>query len=337
MATIDQIVSQIRTAVYGRDVRSAIANGIETCYSSASGAAAIANNAASSANTAASAANTAASAANTAATKIGNASATATTLTPGSTATATATVGNSGIAFTFGIPKGNSGKDFHIAKTFLSEAAMRAYSGGDIEAYDFAMIDTGSVQDPETGRLYCYEPDTQDVWRYIGDLSGSQGIKGETGNGIASVVLNNDYTLTITYTDGTSTTTTSIRGAKGDTGNDAHVYIRYAAVEPTSDSDMKTTADKWIGIYSGDASSAPTAYTSYTWYKIKGETGSINNAYANTIYMSDEDLQHTIKDKIDTLETDVNALEEKIVYTDNPSGPTNPVEGMIWLKPVATT
>ena len=49
-----------------------------------------------------------------------------------------------------------------------------------------------------------------------------QGAKGDTGNGIASCVLNADYTLTINFTDGTSYITTSIRGAqgaKGDTGN----------------------------------------------------------------------------------------------------------------------
>lgn len=36
--------------------------------------------------------------------------------------------------------------------------------------------------------------------------------RGNTGNGIASCVLNNDFTLTINYTDGTSTTTIPIRG-----------------------------------------------------------------------------------------------------------------------------
>lgn len=45
------------------------------------------------------------------------------------------------------------------------------------------------------------------------------GATGATGNGISSVVLNGDYTLTITFTDGTSYTTTSIRGEKGDTGD----------------------------------------------------------------------------------------------------------------------
>ena len=47
-------------------------------------------------------------------------------------------------------------------------------------------------------------------------IQGKQGEKGETGNGIASTVLNEDYTLTITFTDGTSyTTPTPIRGEIG--------------------------------------------------------------------------------------------------------------------------
>ena len=42
--------------------------------------------------------------------------------------------------------------------------------------------------------------------------------KGDTGNGIASAVLNSNYTLTLTFTDGTSYITPSIRGAQGATG-----------------------------------------------------------------------------------------------------------------------
>lgn len=44
------------------------------------------------------------------------------------------------------------------------------------------------------------------------------GTDGEDGRGIASAVLNADYTLTLTYTDGTSYTTPSLRGAPGDPG-----------------------------------------------------------------------------------------------------------------------
>ena len=49
-------------------------------------------------------------------------------------------------------------------------------------------------------------------------IQGIQGIQGTTGNGISSVTLNGDYTLTINYTSGATVTTTSIRGATGATG-----------------------------------------------------------------------------------------------------------------------
>lgn len=53
-----------------------------------------------------------------------------------------------------------------------------------------------------------------------GEINGMRGEKGETGNGIANTVLNPDYTLTITFTDGSSYTTPPIRGAKGEDGQD---------------------------------------------------------------------------------------------------------------------
>ena len=45
------------------------------------------------------------------------------------------------------------------------------------------------------------------------------GHEGEDGNGIASIVMNADYTLTILFTNGTSVTTDSIRGEKGEKGD----------------------------------------------------------------------------------------------------------------------
>ena len=52
------------------------------------------------------------------------------------------------------------------------------------------------------------------------NISGNvPGLKGERGNGIKSTVLNDDYTLTLNYTNGTSETTSSIRGAKGEKGD----------------------------------------------------------------------------------------------------------------------
>lgn len=100
---------------------------------------------------------------------------------------------------------GRAGKDFRIKKTYSSVAAMQEdFSGTDVDTFEFAMIDTGSVEDADTGKLYCKN---ETEWSYIGDLSGAQGIKGDTGNGIASITNefdeNNKIKITITMTDGT--------------------------------------------------------------------------------------------------------------------------------------
>lgn len=80
-------------------------------------------------------------------------------------------------------------------------------------------------------------------------------------------------TYTITMADANTTTFTVTNGVKGDTGAQTYVWIRYASHQPTQNSDMTTTPDKWIGIYVGTASSAPSAYTSYVWYQYKGDKG----------------------------------------------------------------
>ena len=57
------------------------------------------------------------------------------------------------------------------------------------------------------------------------DLDGIRGPRGYTGVGIESVVLNPDFTLTITLTDDSVYTTAPIRGEKGETGNDGKGII----------------------------------------------------------------------------------------------------------------
>ena len=181
----------------------------------AASAVALADQAVLSTSSAVAAANLATAYANSAAAMIDGLTVVASTVIPSGAATATVSTESGHKHIAFGIPKGNPGKDFRIAKTFDSIEEMEEYTGQDIEAYDFVMIDTGSVEDPDTGKLYCYEPESSPVWHYIGDLSGKQGIKGETGNGIDSVELNADYTLSIYFTDSTSVTTSSIRGETG--------------------------------------------------------------------------------------------------------------------------
>lgn len=85
--------------------------------------------------------------------------------------------------------------------------------------------------------------------------------------------------MTFTYNDGTtSDSTKSVVGVYGDTGAQTYVWIKYSAVNPTSDSDMGDIPDKWIGIYTGLSSTAPTHYTDYAWYQYKGEQGDQGDA-----------------------------------------------------------
>lgn len=89
--------------------------------------------------------------------------------------------------------------------------------------------------------------------------------------------------MTITYNDSTTEDTTkSVVGVYGDTGQAWYVWIKYAAVNPTSDADMSDIPDAWIGIYSGTASTAPAHYTDYTWYQYKGAKGDTGDASSIT-------------------------------------------------------
>ena len=80
-------------------------------------------------------------------------------------------------------------------------------------------------------------------------------------------------TYTITYADTTTSTFTVTNGLKGDKGDQTYLWIKYAAQYPTADSDMSSSPDDWIGVYSGTSSTAPTHYTDYTWFEWKGATG----------------------------------------------------------------
>lgn len=81
-------------------------------------------------------------------------------------------------------------------------------------------------------------------------------------------------TYQIIYNDGPPSTFTVTNGAKGDPGNDANVWIRYASQKPTADShSFGEIPDAWIGIAPGHLLTAPTDWQAYTWYQWKGEKG----------------------------------------------------------------
>ncbi len=85
-------------------------------------------------------------------------------------------------------------------------------------------------------------------------------------------------TYTISYNDGSASTFAVTNGAKGDKGDNAYTWIKYASQEPTESShSMGDIPDDWRGEYNGPLAEAPTDWKQYKWYKIKGEKGDIGN------------------------------------------------------------
>ena len=81
-------------------------------------------------------------------------------------------------------------------------------------------------------------------------------------------------TYTISYNNGTTSKFTVTNGEKGDKGDNAYIWIKYASQKPTESShSMGDIPDDWIGIYYGKASTAPTDWKQYKWFQIKGEKG----------------------------------------------------------------
>ncbi len=75
--------------------------------------------------------------------------------------------------------KGDSGLGFTIAKTYASVAALTAdTTPTGIVAGQFALIETGDVENPENSRLYLWNGSS---YQYTSDLSGAQGITGPQG------------------------------------------------------------------------------------------------------------------------------------------------------------
>lgn len=85
-------------------------------------------------------------------------------------------------------------------------------------------------------------------------------------------------TYTIQFNDNTSNTFTVTNGAKGDKGDNQYLWIKYASQKPTASShSFGDVADDWIGIYSGASVTAPTDWTQYEWFQIKGVKGDTGN------------------------------------------------------------
>ena len=81
-----------------------------------------------------------------------------------------------------------NGKSFKIAKVYSSVSEMiNDYNTTDVEIGEFVWINTGNVEDPDDSKLYLK---TNIEWQLVGDLSGNQGIQGESAYEIA---VNNGF------------------------------------------------------------------------------------------------------------------------------------------------
>lgn len=124
------------------------------------------------------------------------------------------------------------------------------------------------------------------------------------GRGIANIgyvesIGLDDY-YQIDYNDDSEPTTFVVHnGAKGDTGDDWYVHIKWAAVMPTQDSDMVNYPDDFIGIYSGTSSTAPTSYGEYDWYEYKGEKGDTGTGITGVALESSSGLVDTYRVSFD--------------------------------------
>lgn len=108
----------------------------------------------------------------------------------------------------------------------------------------------------------------------VAKADGHGGISEITG----PVVVGSNPTVkryTIHYAEDETTTTFDVTdGAKGDTGEQTYVWVAYSTDEPTSDADISTIPDAWMGIYAGlESTFANLHYTDFSWYQIKGAKG----------------------------------------------------------------
>ena len=114
-------------------------------------------------------------------------------------------------------------KEYKAKVDFERPFKINFVNGGKGDKGDAATITVGSTYTLPAGSsaTVTNSGTTSDAILNFGIPRGNEGARGETGatgNGISSITLNPNYTLTIRYTNGTSYTTTSVRGEAGADG-----------------------------------------------------------------------------------------------------------------------
>ena len=121
-----------------------------------------------------------------------------------------------------------------------------------------------------SGLVDTYRITLADTTTFDFDVTNGRSITGISKTSTSGLV----DTYTISYNNGTTSPFTVKNGEKGDKGDNAYIWIKYASQKPTETSpSMGDLPDDWIGIYYGNASTAPTDWKQYKWFKHKGEKG----------------------------------------------------------------
>lgn len=153
---------------------------------------------------------------------------------------------------------------------------------------------------------------------YFDGAKGETGATGATGNGIASAVLNADYTLTLTFTDGTSYTTPSIRGEKGEQGDAGEVDTAMSgtSILPVQNRVIKAYVDNGLSV-KADASSVPTKVSDLT-----NDAGYIttDNNTTYTLTKSGNTIMLTGSDGNNTSVTDANTTYSTMTQAQATAG-----------------
>ena len=206
-----------------------------------------------------------------------------------------------------GLIRGVDGTDGESTYLYLAYAASATPAAADIHLTPqsgdkymgvFIEMTSGASSRPSTYDGY-------DFWvKFVGDdgTNGTDGSKWYTTTGSAAFntqsaqngistsgttwkvgdyMMNTDYgyvyKCTLIFAGGTLSNWTyegCIKGAN------SYVHIKYAASSTPADADIHSTqqsGDKYIGVYSGNSSSAPTTASSYTWSKYAGDDGTDGN------------------------------------------------------------
>jgi len=157
------------------------------------------------------------------------------------------------------------------------------------------------------------------------------GPQGETGNGIASTTLNQDYTLTINYTNGDSDTTSSIRGEKGETGatgKDGKDYVitqaDYQAIANVVESEI--TVPTKTSQLTNDSGFITNAVNDLTNYYLKSNTYTKDEV--NTLIGNIETISMTVVSELPS------EGESNIIYLVPSSDPQtqNVKDEYIWVN-----